>query len=341
MLVLDASFPVRTLLKLGNERIHENAKGLQLKPVQQAWWFMTPHFKRYDRVTINVMPTRRSGRQYSSDDADFDADLSTIGTEIAALVAGIPQNEAVLIRTFLKKPAGPDFTQLLQQSMRAVGIDPDGKLDVDGQERPRIVIDTFGRETATNAYRYCTNVIFTGCLELPRETLAAQYIAETRDLTVPVTSEDIDRLNRGEVWHRICQGLNRAACRDVWVDDHGRTQAKPTNVWLFTRFQKYIEEELGAAMPGVEWKLWMPRYLDEEVVSKETVGSLLIREILEGLEEDKISSMALKEKDTFLSNMPKTTFRRARKLATEGSEWTLQGSSLVRLKTGPGLKTAA
>jgi hypothetical protein len=142
--------------------------------------------------------------------------------------------------------------------------------------------------------------------------LVGQYIAETRDLTIPVTSEDIDRLNRGEVWHRIYQGINRAACRDVWVDEHGRTQAKRTNVWLFTRFHKYIKDELGGALPGVKWKLWMPRYLDEEVVSKEMVGSRVIREILDRLKEDKISSMALKKKDPFLSDLSKTTFRRAR-----------------------------
>lgn len=139
--------------------------------MQKTWPWVNPYFKRYDHVTIHVMPTRRSGRQFAIDDLEFNPDFSTIDKEIASVVAGVPGNEAVLIWTFLRPPAMPDLTQLLQEALRAIGVEPGTKLNLDGQERPRIVIDTFGRETATNAYRYCTNVIFTGCLELPRENL--------------------------------------------------------------------------------------------------------------------------------------------------------------------------
>ena len=66
------------------------------------------------------------------------------------------------------------------------------------------------------------------------------------------------------------------------------------------------------------------------------MSTLLIREILDMLKEDKISSRALKKMDPFLADMSTKTFQRARKLATEGTDWTLEGSSLIRVRAGPG-----
>lgn len=341
VVVLDASFPVRSLLRLANERMNKDAAQLRLKTVKDVWPWVDPGFKHYDHLTINLMPTRRSGRSFFVDDVEFDEDLSTIDKEIASVVADIPPTEAVLIWTFLKGDRMPDFSKRLRRALRAAGLDPDGTIEVDGHMLPRTVIDTFGREAATNEYRYCTNVIFTGCLEPPRQTLAAQYVAETRDLTIPVSGEDIDRLIRGEVWHRIYQGITRAACRDVWVDDDGRTQAKATRVWLFTRHHEHIRDELGRMLPGAQWKLWMPKHMGEDALAKEATAAMLIREILDGLDRDKISLMALRKMQPLLRDMSRTHFQRARDRAISGTDWVLQGGSLVRVATAPGLAMAA
>jgi hypothetical protein len=218
-------------------------------------------------------------------------------------------------------------------SSRNAGVDPEATIGVNGEWRPRIVIDTFGRETATNAYRYCTNVLFAGCLELARQTVAAQYVAETRNLTAPLSSEDLDTMIRGEVYHHLYQAMSRAACREVWVDQEGRSQAKPTRVWLFTRHHHQIREELGAILPGAKWKLWKPQHMGD-VLAKEIAGAMRIREILEGQEGDEITIRALKTKDLdFFKALPRTTFQRARDEAIECTEWSLRGATLVKVKT--------
>jgi hypothetical protein len=102
--------------------------------------------------------------------------------------------------------------------------------EADGEAKPRIIIETFGGETASNAYRYGTNVILMGCLEPAREQIAGQFIAEVRDLLAEVPAELVNELARGEVYHRLYQAISRAACREVTVDAQGQTQAKPTRI---------------------------------------------------------------------------------------------------------------
>jgi hypothetical protein len=333
MVVLDASFPVRSLLKFANKRLAPTVSWhLRLALAREGRPCLDTGLKRYDHVFIHLMPTRRSGREFAIDDMSMPSDMSTIDKEIASVVAGIDADEGVLIWTFLSKPRMPDFARQLRRALRNTGVDPEATIRVDGEWRPRIVIDTFGRETATNAYRYCTNVLFAGCLELPRQTLAAQYVAETRDLTATVSSEDLDLMIRGEVYHRIYQAMSRAACREVWVDQEGRTQAKPTRIWLFSRHHQQIRQELGAMLPGARWKLWQPQHMGD-VLAKEAAGAMRIREILENLDGNEITIRGLKTKDPgFFRALPRSTFQRARDEAIADAEWSLRGATLVRAK---------
>jgi hypothetical protein len=190
------------------------------------------------------MPTRRSGRQYSIDDADLGGDIAK---EIAEVVASIPADEPILVWTFLPHGDDGDEAPMVDfgSNLRNALVE-----HVGAEAASRVIIDTFGKETATNAYKHIRYVIFTGTLEIPPEDLVAQYVAESRKLRLQVTKEDVDLLNRAEVWHRIYQGLNRAACREAWVDDDGQTQAKKTDVWVFTRHHRSIQSELGPALPG-------------------------------------------------------------------------------------------
>jgi hypothetical protein len=285
-------------------------------------WIKPGAVKRYDHVTINLMRSKRSGRQYSIDDADDDDDFggSSIAKEIAAVVDTIPENEGVLIWTF--KKSGQDIPDFESQLQKAIG------------PRANVWIDTFGRETATNAYKHVQNVIFTGCLELSPEKLAGMYIAETRDLTISVPSEDIDSLNRGEVWHRVYQALHRGACRGVFVDDNGQTQAKPMRVWIFTRHHKQIREELGAVLPGARWETWRPSYMSGGV-TKEAKGAEVIKDILAKLaaeEKTKVSLKTLKGMHPLLVEMNVKMFQRARNLVLDDEDvgWRLDGRSLTR-----------
>jgi hypothetical protein len=323
MIVMNASWPVRTLLKLANENVKDPS--LRLRTVEEVWpRIIKPSFKRYNHVEMNVMQTRRSGRQYSIDDAGELGDHA-IAKEVAELVASIPESEGVLIWTFKRSDPRdmPDFERQLRHAIEE-------KL---GSPRDKLWIETFGKETATNEYKSCTNVIFAGCLELSPEKLAGMYVAETRDLTTPVPSDEIDRLNRGEVWHRVLQGMHRGSCREVFVDDQGQTQAKPIKVWLFTRHHKYIKDELGAALPGAIWRTWTPRYMTGGL-SKEAKGAEVIKDILAKLSDSvtKVSLKVLKGMDPFLANMKRVTFQKARDLALKDDElgWKRDDRSLVR-----------
>ena len=132
------------------------------------------------------MQTKRSGRGHVAiEDLRNGAEGSTILAEIAAVVRDIPADEAVIIWTFLKSADDlPDFSGLLKEALRGAGINTQATVEVEGQPKPRIVVETFGRETASNAYKYCRNVIFMGCLEPDAQQIAGQFVAETRDLLV-------------------------------------------------------------------------------------------------------------------------------------------------------------
>jgi hypothetical protein len=123
MVVLDASFPVRPLLKLANERFAPAVPWqLRLTLAREGWpWFDT-RFKRYDHVTVHLMPTRRSGREFAIDDMSMSS--GTIDKEVASVVAEIPRDEGVLIWTFLSKPRMPDFAKQLRLALRDAGVDP-------------------------------------------------------------------------------------------------------------------------------------------------------------------------------------------------------------------------
>jgi hypothetical protein len=145
---------------------------------------------------------------------------------------------------------------------------------------------------------------------------------------------------RGEVYHRIYQGMSRAACREIWIDEEGRSQAKPTKVWLFTRHHQ-IQEELGAVLPGATWRVWLPRFMSHDGLGKTGMAAMRIKEILDSHEGDQITIRALKAKDPPLFKpLSSSTFQRARDAAITGSGWTMSGSSLIRATTGAGVSEA-
>jgi hypothetical protein len=294
------------------------------------WPGWADHLKRYDQVELYLMQTRGLGRTFVTADLRKGAEGPTILTEIVAAVGDIPANKAVIIWTMLRSADDlPDFSGLLREALRSAGIDPQTTVEVEGQAEPRIVIETYGKETASNTYRYCTNVIFMGCLEVSRQRIASQFVAETRDLLVQVPSSLVDTLTRGEVYHRLYQAISRAACREVTVDELGRTQAKPTKVWIMTRHST-IEQDLAEVLPGAQWHSWLPTKLKNPLIAQKQMVAQVIRQTLSDRNQTKIGLKTLKalvEKE--VGEVQKSTFQDARDLAIRDTEWEIVGQSLI------------
>jgi hypothetical protein len=168
-----------------------------------------------------------------------------------------------------------------------------------------------------------------GCLERKRQEIAGQLVAETRNLLIEVPSSWTDELVRGEVYHCLYQAISRAACREVTVDDLGRTQAKPTRVWIMSRHGT-VQEDLAEVFPGAQWRSWAPTQLQKSLAIKGQTIAQAIRKILLSLQQTKISSRALKARvEELLGEVKKSTFQEGRDLAIKDTRWKLKGQSLV------------
>ena len=220
--------------------------------------------------------------------------------EVAAVVRQFPPEEAVIIWTFRSRDSSRDeddaHRELILGALRREGIDTEAKIEVPGVGlRARILVETFGKETATNAYKHCTNVIFTGGLELSRQQVAGMYVAESRDLLMSGGPRCSDTSRVRSTIGALYQAISRAACREVRVDEQGRTQAKPTKVWLMSRHKK-VRQELGRVFPGALWTDWAPASRGKTYETKVTRAAREIRELLDQLGEGvtRIASKSLK-----------------------------------------------
>jgi hypothetical protein len=254
-----------------------------------------------------------------------------------AVVEAIPADEAVLVWTFLRTSnKWPDFPGLTEKALRQAGIDTAATIEAGGEPRRRIVVETFGRETASNAYAYCRNVVLLGCLEPSPQTLAGQFVAESRNLLAPVPADILGDLIRGEVYHRVYQAISRAACRRVSMDDQGRTQAEVTNVWLMSR-HPHLRHDLGKVLPGARWEDWTSGIDEDALIGKTVRAAAKLEELLDEYEAQGVTKVGLKKPKgqvmKVVGHISNETFQIARSRAIEGRPWRLERQSLVYLGT--------
>src|SRR5262249_57419105 len=122
--------------------------------------------KRYDNVRVSYLKAA-SGR------GEMTCQMATrsnrrLAKEIVQVIKGIPETEGVLIWTF-KKRGLLNMPRIVEEEIVNAGIDtaavlPNGK--------PRIVIRTWGEETATSEWKHCSNVLFAGVLNRSSVDLA-------------------------------------------------------------------------------------------------------------------------------------------------------------------------
>ena len=307
--ILDASAHIRELVK-------------EDPTIQLDDRFCHRIIKRYSNVTIRHLKMS-GGRDRMEKEFGRRRDARTVSREIAASVALIPPNEAVLIFTH-KKRGKLDMAEVLRGDLRAYGIDIDAMVSSPNGLGlvPRFNWLTHGRETASNRYKHCSHVFFIGTVHLPDVVAAGQLVGQRDELLSHVTHEQIAEVQRSEIANNLYQGLHRAACRDTV-----NGEAKATTVYVILDKRKPIDL-VASLMPGCRVERW-----ETEADAEATKTDLAIRQIvafLHGLGED-VDRISVKAVKTSLGgDVTEKVWRRARDHACVEAGWKIAGRSLVR-----------
>jgi hypothetical protein len=310
VMVLDASYPIRTLVKMDDTIIDGSdfAKGI----------------KRFDNVTIHQMLSSGSRTKVTESMAQQRKEKRNISREVAEVIKGIPEDEAILVFTFKKNATDRvDILSTLQSDIMSAGVDiesttPDGK--------PRINFLTWGDETSLNTVAYCKNVILAGVLHRSYLDIASSIVGQRDDLTACISNAEIQASINSEIDHVIYQALSRGSCREV---DNG--QAKPMKAWIIHKDMR-LRNRLANVLPGATWKAWDAVHEATKVGKASELAGMVI-EYLDALPEDvtKISTRQVKEA-LKLADVTNMTFTRATDLIHESSgTWVKDGRSLVRV----------
>jgi hypothetical protein len=101
----------------------------------------------------------------------------------------------------------------------------------------------------------------------------------------------------------------------VTVDDLGRTQAKPTRVWIMSRHST-IEQDLAEVLPGAQWSTWTSTQPERPLARKTQIAAEIISQHLGSVKQGRIAARDLKAvvRGT-MGDISHTTFQNARDLA--------------------------
>lgn len=232
-------------------------------------------------------------------------------------------NESFLVFTYKDKD-GVKYAHNIIKALERAGIAyPDLRADGTG----RVNVLTWGRETATNEYAHCDNVVLLGVLFQPDESIAGRFLGQVNDLRSPKLAAELRSLKYSECAHSIYQAINRGKMRQVDVVD-GVAQAKACSVYVWHR-DSQLEERLAPVLRGIP--SWLPWRDEGEELTAQDVARQVVAKLNE-LESNGASKMSLVELKRLVA--PRTageTWRRARDVALRSTPWCIDGRSLVRM----------
>lgn len=321
VLVLDASYPVRKLVHLDSsiKDAERHLPEITRLPVPLS------QLKRFDHVTIRQMFSG-GGRDTMRQDFEKPEDQRRVSKDVVTVVKNVPANEAVLIFTYRTRATERvSYRDILLRDLERAGIDTGAVVTVNGVQRPRINVLTWGQETSLNNYAHCPNVILAGVLQRSPVDLAASYVGQVDNLSAQLSHATIKQLQTSESVHLIYQALSRGTCR---VIDNG--QAQPMKAWLIHR-DPAVRGELQRVMPGACWETWEASAgaPSAGVIARATVRVVDFLSQLPA-EVSRLSSRQLR-RDAGLLGTPARTFAKARARALEQVAWRMDGQSLVRV----------
>lgn len=315
LVVLDASWPIRELEKIDPT--------ISAKPQFRG------RVKRYDNVTLRFAKTGAGRQSVEASMAKERAEDRAYCREVAAILAEVPEGEAALIFTFKTRSTGRhsvDIEGTLRRDLRAAGIDLDETVKVNGEDKPRLVILTWGNETSLSSFSYCSHVVFAGVLQRSDSDLAGAIVGQRDDYLAMVTQDDIAKVKRSEVVHCVYQAISRSACRVVTNGFAGKTTIH------LAHHDPRVVDLLREAMPGLVVEDWQPCFLKTERPEKVEAVAKRIVAYLESLpaEVSEVSAKAMK-KAIGLTDAEAMTFKRARDRVVQRVAWRVVGRSFIRL----------
>lgn len=313
ILILDASYPIRELVKLDSSI--EDCSPEYIRDV-----------KRFDNVVVNQMTHSSSKDKTAKNFRQQWLTDRTMSREVIKIVKETPGEKSILIFAFKAKPGEVNIPDTLLRDMIDAGIDTKA---VNAEGRPRINILTWGNETSLNDYAHCEVVILVGVLRLPDLAVAAQIIGQQDCLRADVSKGKIAEVIDSEIAHSVYQAISRGRCRIV---DDG--QAMPMEVYLFHN-RSNLKEALQAIMPGLSWREWIPTYISsEKQQGKVDILAMQIKAYLDQLPptRDKVATREIREHLSIdkPSDSLKKNFTRAIEKVCWTGWWGRKGHSLVR-----------
>lgn len=315
--ILDASYPIRDLERMD-------------KTIQLGGKF-TSDMKRYDHVNIHHLKAPSGRESVTRDFLNPRKEDRKISSEVCKLIAGLPEDEGVIIFTF-KKPEGHfktrhlvDFKDRLRDDLLSSGVDVSGVVIDQGKELDRIVMLTWGQETSLSQYSYCKHVVFAGVLHRSHMSIASAIAGQVDNILHKITAVNVNEVMTSEIAHGVYQALSRGACRKIEGN-----QAHRMDAWLIHSSED-IRPRIEQVMPGVNWLTWKGDFITSTHTTSKITKTIIdyLKTLGEGTEKISISIL---KKAMGLQKVPSMTFTRALGDALYGADtgWKMDKLSLVR-----------
>jgi len=308
MIVLDASYPIRTL-----EQKDLGLQNAETLPVCVQHTIKFAELKTYERVTLYRMEKRGSRTAAVQDNTR----LRNLMKDTVEGIKGIPKGDGILVFIYKQKDKR-DPHKVLTSALSEANLDT----------RKDLYIQTWGNETSLNDYRHCKHVILVGILHRDLAELEAQLRGQTNDRTGRIELAQLKEICLSERAHCAYQALSRGACRNI---DNGQAHAMTGYI---VEFDPGLETELNKVMPGVTWKEWKPVFSDLAEHGKATRDIVTrLQGHLEGIPEGhKIASQRLRT-ETDCKALDRKLWERAVDLfIQENPQWKRVDKSLEKMR---------
>lgn len=199
IIVLDASYNIRELEKLDSN--------MQVVPELD-------HQKSFARVTVSQLK-HPGGRSTMDTKVARNAPLTrTIADRIKLRLESLAPDAGLLVFTY-KARSRRNHRQVIEGQLKALGVDVEETISVNGVQRPRIAWLTWGQELGLSSFKYCKAVVLVGIYRQSREAISAAIAGQKGSLMAPEVSckATVSTVLLSETFHHLYQAAGRGNCR--------------------------------------------------------------------------------------------------------------------------------